>query len=105
MLPDIVRRIDRRQPACRSALPRAAFLLRKNSKGLFSEGESDDGKEENRRNTCVFQGSMTLSALIYTAEKRVCPCQVKVLFSLHNRRKFQPKSAIRFRPVLHRTGH
>ena len=46
MLPDIVRRVDRRQPACRSALPQAAFLPRKNSAGLFGEGKSDDGKEE-----------------------------------------------------------
>ena len=46
MLPDIVRRVDRRQPACRSALPQAAFLPRKNSTGLFGEGKSDDGKEE-----------------------------------------------------------
>jgi len=78
MLPDIVRRVDRRQPACRSALPQAAFLPRKNSAGLFGEGKSDDDKEENRRNTCVFQGSMTQSALICTVEKRVCPCQTKV---------------------------
>ena len=69
MLPDIVRRVDRRQPACRSALPQAAFLPRKNSAGLFGEGKSDDDKEENRRNTCVFQGSMTQSALIFTDEK------------------------------------
>ena len=79
MLPDIVRRVDRRQPACRSALPQAAFLPRKNSVGLFGEGKSDDDKEENRRNTCVFQGSMTQSASIYTVEKRVCPCQTKVV--------------------------
>ena len=79
MLPDIVRRVDRRQPACRSALPQAAFLPRKNSVGLFGEGKSDDDKEENRRNTCVFQGSMTQSALICTVEKRVCPCQTKVM--------------------------
>ena len=46
MLPDIVRRVDRRQPACRSALPQAAFLPRKNSAGLFGEGKSDDGKEK-----------------------------------------------------------
>ncbi len=37
MLPDIVRRVDRRQPACRSALPQAAFLPRKNSAGLFTD--------------------------------------------------------------------
>ena len=79
MLPDIVPRVDRRQPACRSALPQAAFLPRKNSAGLFGEGKSDDDKEENRRNTCVFQGSMTQSALICTVEKRVCPCQTKVM--------------------------
>ena len=81
--PDIVRRVDRRQPACRSALSQAAFLPRKNSKGLFSEGKSDDDKEENRRNTCVFQGSITQSALISTAEKRVCPCQTKVIFIIY----------------------
>ena len=46
MLPDIVRRVDRRQPACRSALPQAAFLPRKNSAGLFGEGKPDDDKEE-----------------------------------------------------------
>ena len=46
MLPDIVRRVDRRQPACRSALPQAAFLPRKNSAGLFGVGKSDDDKEE-----------------------------------------------------------
>ena len=76
MLPDIVRRVDRRQPACRSALPQAAFLPRKNSAGLFGEGKSDDDKEENRRNTCVFQGSMTQSALICTwgPRKVARPC-------------------------------
>ena len=78
MLPDIVRRVDRRQPAFRFAFPRTAFLPRKNSAGLFDERKSDDDKEENHRNTCVFQGSMTLSALIYTIEKRVRPCQAKV---------------------------
>ena len=78
MLPDIVRRIDRRQPACCSALPQAAFLPRKNSVGLFGERKLDDDEEENRRNTCVFQGSMTQSALICAVEKRVCPCQAKV---------------------------
>ena len=46
MLPDIVRRVDRRQPACRSALPQAAFLPRKNSVGLFGGGKPDDDKEE-----------------------------------------------------------
>ena len=60
----IVRLIDRRQPAIFTALPPTAFLLRKNSAGLFDEGKSDDDKEESRRNTCVFQGSMTQSALI-----------------------------------------
>ena len=79
MLPDIVRRVDRRQPACRSALPQAAFLPRKNSAGLFGEGKSDDDKEENRRNTCVFQGSMTQSALICTwgPRKVARPCGVR----------------------------
>ena len=74
----IVRLIDRRQPAIFTALPPTAFLLRKNSAGLFDEGKSDDDKEESRRNTCVFQGSMTQSALICAVEKRVCPCQAKV---------------------------
>ena len=46
MLPDIVRRVDRRQPACRSALPRMPFLPRKNSVGLFGGGKPDDDKEE-----------------------------------------------------------
>ena len=79
MLPDIVRLVDRRQPACRSALPQAAFLPRKNSAGLFGEGKSDDDKEENRRNTCVFQGSMTQSALICTwgPRKVARPCGVR----------------------------
>ena len=58
-------------------MPRG-ISFRKNSAGLFGEGKSDDGKEENRRNTFVFQGSMTLSALICTVEKRVCPCQGEV---------------------------
>ena len=40
MPPDIARRVDRRQPACRSALPRTPFLPRKNSAGLFGEGKS-----------------------------------------------------------------
>ena len=72
----IVRLIDRRQPAIFTALPPTAFLLRKNSAGLFDEGKSDDDKEENRRNTCVFQGSMTPSALICTwgPHKVVRPC-------------------------------
>ena len=67
------------QPACRSALPQAAFLPRKNSVGLFGEGKSDDDKEENRRNTCVFQGSMTQSALICTwgPRKVARPCGVR----------------------------
>ena len=78
----IVRLIDRRQPAIFTALPPTAFLLRKNSAGLFDEGKSDDDKEESRRNTCVFQGSMTQSALICAVEKRVCPCQAKVYYSI-----------------------
>ena len=45
--PDIARCVDRRQPACRSALPRTPFLPRKNSTGLFCEGKSGDDKEEN----------------------------------------------------------
>ena len=76
----IVRLIDRRQPAIFTALPPTAFLLRKNSAGLFDEGKSDDDKKESRRNTCVFQGSMTQSALICAVEKRVCPCQAKVSY-------------------------
>ena len=72
MLPNIVCRVDRRQPVCRSTLPLAAFLPHKNSKGLFSDGKSDDDKEENRRNTCVFQGPMSLAALICTWG----PCKV-----------------------------
>ena len=78
----IVRLIDRRQPAIFTALPPTAFLLRKNSAGLFDEGKSDDDKEESRRNTCVFQGSMTQSALICAVEKRVCPCQAKVYYPI-----------------------
>ena len=46
MPPDIARRVDRRQPAYRSALPLAPFLPRKNSAGLFGEGKPDDDKEE-----------------------------------------------------------
>ena len=46
MPPDIARRVDRRQPACRSALPLAPFLPRKNSAGLFGERKPDDDKEE-----------------------------------------------------------
>ncbi len=42
----IARFIDRRQPAIFAALPPTAFLPRKNSTGLFGEGKSDDGKEE-----------------------------------------------------------
>ena len=42
----IVRLIDRRQPAIFAALHPTAFLPRKNSVGLFGEGKSDDGKEE-----------------------------------------------------------
>ena len=44
--------------------------------GLFGEGKSDDDKEEGRRNTCVFQGSMTLSVLIFTWSLRKAgrPC-------------------------------
>ena len=38
--------IGRRQPAIFAALPPTAFLPRKNSTGLFGEGKSDDGKEE-----------------------------------------------------------
>ena len=41
-----MRRVDRRQPACRSALPRTPFLPRKNSVGLFGGGKPDDDKEE-----------------------------------------------------------
>ena len=75
----IVRLIDRRQPAIFTALPPTAFLLRKNSAGLFDEGKSDDDKEESRRNTCVFQGSMTQSALICTwgPRKVARPCGVR----------------------------
>ena len=78
----IVRLIDRRQPAIFTVLPPTAFLLRKNSAGLFDEGKSDDDKEESRRNTCVLQGSMTQSALICAVEKRVCPCQAKVWYAV-----------------------
>ena len=46
MPPDIARRVDRRQPAYRSALPLAPFLPRKNSAGLFGERKPDDDKEE-----------------------------------------------------------
>ena len=42
----IARFIGRRQPAIFAALPPTAFLPRKNSTGLFGEGKSDDGKEE-----------------------------------------------------------
>ena len=42
----IVQLIDRRQPAIFAALPPTTFLPRKNSAGLFGEGKSDDGKEE-----------------------------------------------------------
>ena len=72
----IVRLIGRRQPAIFAALPPTTFLPCKNSAGLFDEGKSDDDKEENRRNTCVFQGSMTPSALICTwgPHKVVRPC-------------------------------
>ena len=75
----IVRLIDRRQPAIFTALPPTAFLLRKNSAGLFDEGKSDDDKEESRRNTCVFQGSMTQSALIcaWGPRKVARPCGVR----------------------------
>ena len=75
----IVRLIDRRQPAIFTALPPTAFLLRKNSAGLFDEGKSDDDKEESRRNTCVLQGSMTQSALIcaWGPRKVARPCGVR----------------------------
>ena len=42
----IARFIGRRQPAIFAVLPPTAFLPRKNSTGLFGEGKSDDGKEE-----------------------------------------------------------
>ena len=72
----------RQAPAChlRRTSP-YSISATQNSAGLFDEGKSDDDKEESRRNTCVFQGSMTQSALICTVEKRVCPCQAKVCFT------------------------
>ena len=82
----IARFIGRRQPAIFAALPPTAFLPRKNSTGLFGEGKSDDGKEEDagilayakdddavsadlhRRKACVSLSSEGKFAQIFTKD-------------------------------------
>ena len=73
----IARFIGRRQPAIFAALPPTAFLPRKNSTGLFGEGKSDDGKEEDA-------GILAYAKDDDTARKnRMCSCQAKVLSFYH----------------------
>ena len=60
--PDIACRVDRRQPACLSALPWTPFLPCKNSAGLFGKRKSDDGKEEDTGILAYAKDDDTVSA-------------------------------------------
>ena len=80
----IARFIGRRQPAIFAALPPTAFLPRKNSTGLFGEGKSDDGKEEDAGILAYAKDDDAVSADLHP-EKRVCPCQAKVVSLLDKR--------------------
>ena len=93
----IARFIGRRQPAIFAALPPTAFLPRKNSTGLFGEGKSDDGKEEDagilayakdddavsadlhRRKACVSLSSEGINGILRITDKM---CRIAVALTV-----------------------